>query len=385
MTAPLDRALVALAQEPDRRRDDLGEAIAAAPGTLADAVIAHGIAGVAHRHARHLTDRFPTLLAALDAARKDIWSRHLITVTDLREVARIFAGLGGPWAVVKGPVLAEHAYGGPDRRRYLDLDLLVDPRVYGTALDLLQGAGAPLLDRNWQLIRSSMRAELSLVINGRTSIDLHWHLLNEAGLRRRASWNMTDLLERAVIRDVGGQPVPVLEPTDALVHLAAHACLSGAHRMIWLKDIERQCTAFPVPMDALEERARAAGLWGQVNLAMLRAANTFGLPRPVHRPAWTRINQLLGCDEFRVERGFAGTGRTLASATRRTVLGSAVALGATAVQPEASADVPDRRRRWPPAAPPTLAVLRRDAGSPADRHAYLADVAASGTTPRHDG
>lgn len=61
------------------------------------------------------------------------------------------------------------------------------------------------------------------------------------------------------------------------MHLAVHACLSGGHRMVWLKDIERQLVKYPVPRDVVEQRARSAGLWPHTDLALTRAETTFGL------------------------------------------------------------------------------------------------------------
>jgi putative nucleotidyltransferase-like protein len=369
-----DAALIALAREPDRSAHDLERILADAPGDLGRRVVDHGIAGLAHRHASHLKARFPELLEELDAARRQDWSSHLTKLFDLGQVAAALRDLDGHWAVVKGPVLAERSYRRGDLRGYFDIDLLVAPSCYGDALGLLERAGAVLLDRNWPLIRSQLRGELSLEIHGRTTIDLHWHLLNAPALRRASSWNMDDVLRRAVIADVGPHRVPVLEPLDALVHIAAHACLSGTRRLIWLKDVERQQAAFPVLAADVRARARAAGLWPAVNLALLRAARTFDLPGPAGLTTWSMVNQAVGADRF----GTAGrirNGRTLAAATRPTLPASVAAVGATVLRDTA---LPWARSRgfaaWLPDPPPTLEDLRRSNGGQADRDAYLAAI-----------
>jgi hypothetical protein len=330
---------------------------------------------VAYHRAKHLRSRFPDLVDGLNEVRSQAWSSHVTKITDLAEIAAALQSIDGRWAVVKGPVLAERAYGRGDLRSYMDIDVLVHRTEYGEALSLLEGAGAVLLDRNWELIRSSVRAELSLELNGRTTIDLHWHLLNETPLRRRTSWDMDALLGRVVVADVGRARVPVLDPVDALVHVATHACLSGGHRMIWLKDIERQQAAFPVAAVEVESRARAAGLWPAVHLALLRSARTFDLPLPRSTPGWSRLNRWVGTDGFRTE-GPAGDGRTLAAATRRRVPQSVGAVAATVLRDRG---FPWGRAhglgRWLPPTPPTLDDLRRPAGSDADRRAYLAAIA----------
>jgi hypothetical protein len=370
--------MVALVAEPDRRAVDLSTALEQAPADLADHVVEHGLAGLAHLHAKHLRPQYPILVDALAAARQDAWSQHLTTLVDLAVVAVALEPLTGQWAVVKGPALAERTYGRGDLRRYHDVDLLVHPAHFGSALDLLEAAGVTLLDRNWQLIRSSMRAELSLQVAGRTTVDLHWHLLNEAAIRRRAQWDMPQLLARAKPRTLGQLTVPVLDDVDALVHLAVHACLSGGHRLIWLKDLERQQSAFPVPMEEVERRARMARLWPAVHLALLRSSRTFDWPAPPHPPAWSRLNRRLQTDGFRTAGGVGGSGRTLAMGTREGVV-SSVAAVAGAV---AHHSLFPRLRRTPlravvPPVRPQLADLRRLGGTAQDRAGYLRAVAAT--------
>lgn len=370
---------MSLVQEPSRRRHDLEASLAQAPPRLSELAVDSGVAGVAWAHAKHLKARFPEVVEALDTARKRAWTRHLMTLADLRRVADVLSPIAGSWAVVKGPVLAELVYGAPDRRSYLDLDLLVRPSAFADALHLLEGMGAVLLDRNWHLIASTMRAELSLLLDRRTNIDLHWHLVNEAALRAQIHWDIDALLDRARTEAVGGVTVPVLEPCDALVHLATHACLSGANRMIWFKDIELQLEAFPVPGAAIEDRARSAGVWPQANLALVRSANTLGFPGPEHRTPWTRLNSAVGCGRYRSGHGIGGSGRTLATACRGTATASVRATVAGVMQHvTATADLPAPIRRALPAPPPQHEELKRVAGSERDRARYLGRVVAEG-------
>jgi hypothetical protein len=373
----LVQALIALAEEPERRRRDLAAVLSAAPEGVGRLAVDHGIAGVAYAHARHLQDHFPDLLAELDAARRQAWINHRTTVADLSELAPVFDKLGAPWAVVKGPVLVERAYGRADLRSYYDLDILVEPAAYGDALTALVSEGAFMIDNNWALIRSSRRAELSLCVRDRTIVDLHWHLLNEVSLRRATRWDMHAVLGRAFTADVGPARVPVLDPADAVMHLAVHACLAGGHRMVWLKDIERQLVKYPVPRDLVEQRAREAGLWPPTDLALTRAEMTFDLAADGHQAPWTRVNRWLGTDRFRLSDGFLGNGRTLASATRATVARSAGAVGAIVARDQV---LPWGRSRglgrWLPAPPPSVEDLQRHGGSPRDRQAYLQMVAA---------
>ena len=369
----LDAALVALVTGPVSARTltrlDVHDM------ELADHAVRHGLPGLAHQHVRHLVLERPELVEALDEARREAWADHLTKTSDLVETAAALSSLDGPWAVVKGPVLVERTYGRADLRRYHDIDLLVHPRAYGQALTLLEAAGAVLLDRNWQLIRSSSRAELSLQLHGRTTIDLHSHLLTEAEVRSSASWAMGPLLHRAQPAQVGRALVPVLDPVDALLHLAVHATLSGGHRLVWLKDLQLQQSAWPVDMALVKSRAEEAGLWPAVHLALLRAARTFGEPAPAWPPLWSRVNSAVGTDRFRTA-GWAGDGRTLAGATRRSVVSSFRSLVQTALRDQFHPWLRSRGlTRWVPPPPPSLKDLRRRGGSQADREAYLRTVA----------
>jgi hypothetical protein len=377
-TSALDAALVALAQEPEHRDVDLASALTAASPELVQALVDHGLAGLAATRVREIRQNVPALCPQLNAARAMSWSNHLTMVADLGEVAAALDGIHGGWALVKGPVLAELAYGRADLRSYVDLDVLVHPASFGEALRRLTTTGADLLDRNWELIRSSMRAELSLELNQRTPIDLHWHLINEAPLRRRTTWRTSDLLERRTTAQIGEHTVPVLDETDALMHVAVHACRSGAHRLVWLKDIERLIATHPPDYPELERRARAAKLWPHVDLALSRSAAVFGFPLPFRHTAWTRLNRSLGCGGFRTTGRLFATGRSLAEACRTTTAGSAAAL--------TTATVANWHWQWaqghhpipglpPPPAP--VEELRRPAGAGRDRDAYLTEVATS--------
>ena len=375
--SPLDRALVALAREPEQGLE-LEAALGAAPADLARHAQDHGVAGVGHLHARHLVHQFPELVAALDLIRRQGWSDHLTKLADLRTVAEVLAPLAGRWAAVKGPVLAERSYGRADARSYYDLDVLVHPAAFGAAMQLLEESGAELLDRNWALIRASGRAELSYRVNGRTPLDLHWHLVNEAPLRRRTTWDMSALLERATVADVGGVSVPVLADVDALVHVATHACLSGGHRLVWLKDVEQQQLAFPVASAEVERVAREARLWPAVQLALLRSARTFGRPELWEPTAWSRFNDRAGTLGFRTGGGWAGDGRVLGAATRHSAAASLSAVVGTVLTDQALPWGREHRMaRWLPPAPPLLEELQRPGGNAADRAAYLAPLAAA--------
>lgn len=378
MRRALDAAMVALVQEPEVRHQDLEAVIEAAPAKLAPALVDHGVAGLAHHHARHLRHQFPNLFAQLDAPRLEAWKNHRVKMSDLRLVAEALQSLAGNWAVVKGPVLVEAVYRRPDVRSYYDLDILVHPLRYREAMACLEQAGAVLDHRNWEILRADRPGQLTYIVGGRTPIDLHWHLVNHPRLRASTHWDMGAVLARAAVTDLGGLDVPTLEKVDALVHLNVHACLSGGHRLVWLKDIERQLAAFPVPFAAIQDRAVEAGVWDAVNLMLLRSSRALGFPGPPPT-AWSRFDQLLGSGRFLASGGPGHASSVVAAATRRTARSSVTQTPRGFFRENV---MPWARRygleAWSPSLSGYIERLQRPAGSEDDREAFFGVVAGEG-------
>lgn len=279
------------------------------------------------------------LLAALREARTAQVVAHLTTLADLRALAAVLDGAAVPWAVVKGPAAAAAFWPAADMRDYRDLDVVVDPTRFGEVLDLLTAAGAQQLDLNWGLVRRQMRAELTFVLPRGTLLDLHWHPVNEAPVRRRFAWPVGGLLERRVEVPLGSVTVPTFDPVDAALHMAYHAVVSGGYRLLWLADVAYS-TAAVVRAGRLEElvaRAEEARLDVVVRVALERVARVLG---DAPRPAWTgergapwraavRARDRRYGPGGGVARGHLenGTGRLLVGSTRDSTATSAWTLG----------------------------------------------------------
>ena len=141
---------------------------------------------------------------------------------------------------MKGPAIAERLYPSPDLRVYDDLDIVVAPADFSRAIDAFEASGLELLDRNWDLIRREGRGQLHLRLPLGTLADIHWHLLNREVVRNAFDVLVEPLFERARQIDLLGSPTRTLDPVDTLLHLGIHAALSGADRLLWLKDLERE-------------------------------------------------------------------------------------------------------------------------------------------------
>ncbi len=255
---------------------------AVAPGALHEASSWHRIAPAVFLALAQITDD-AAVLGPLEAAHSQQVMRQLRSLADLRTAGQALTAAGVGWALLKGAAIAQR-WPRPDMREYYDLDLLVERRRFGTALDALVGAGARLVDRNWPLVRDQVRAELMLQLPFGTGLDLHWDLVNSAPLRREFMFPTEELLERASVVTVGSTEAPVLDPVDTLLHLGYHTTLSGGYRLLWLMDMATACRD-ELGWGIVHARARAYGVELPLRLALDRAARLFPLPAEATRPA----------------------------------------------------------------------------------------------------
>jgi hypothetical protein len=287
-----DRAtalLRACLQPPGRLRAADVEALAAAADP--DGVLAlaryHGVTGMLYDGLRRAGAAPPAILEPVVAAYEASVHRHLRSSWDLARVGHALDAASVSWVVVKGPAAVELLYGGAGGRSYADLDLLVDPRRFGPAIEALEAAGLRMLDRNWAVVRRELRGEVHLFGADGPEVDLHWNLVNM--YRGRMRIPTAELLERAVPVTLAGASVRTPDPTDSLLHLCLHAALSGADRMVWIKDVERATACRQPDWDALVDRAARWRVAAPVGLVLARSAACLGAEVPA-----TALRRLLG-------------------------------------------------------------------------------------------
>jgi hypothetical protein len=216
----------------------------------------------------------------LAEARGHAIRNHLQALVALQTAADALGSAGIPWLVFKGPVLSEVMYTRPDQRTYVDLDLLVPPRGFGDALSALERAGGSVLDRNWSLVLDRMKAEVRLLL-GPMVVDLHWHLINQRGMRKRFTVDSDQALARARSIRLADATVRTLGRVDTLVHTALHAALAGADRLVWLKDVCRCIRTDEPDWDLVVEVARSWRVELPVAATLWRARRIVGAPVPV--------------------------------------------------------------------------------------------------------
>ncbi len=353
----------------------------AGPDRVAAAAEFHGVSGCVHHSLAPVVSagRF----AGLAAAHHRGVDRHVRALGDLAQLGPTLDALGVSWLVVKGPVLAELHYTRPDLRSYSDLDVVVPASAVGDVLTALGEQGATLLDRNWRLLRELQVGEVLLRLRHETLLDLHWHLFTGPAVRRTFRPSMAELAERARPARVGGTAIRTLDPLDTLVHLGAHATLSGGHRLVWLKDLER-VIAGGANWDDLVARARSWGMGPAVALALSRARRVLAVPVPAGVPeamAGGRAYLVAGgAVDLVAPPARSGGSRSIALLLSRSAR-AGTASTAIEFRRRLRAALPPRARLSlapfaPDMDPTSLNSPRHDEGSDADRQEFLEAIAA---------
>ena len=345
---------------------------------LAAAAAFHGVPGCVHRRLHDNPNVPDAVLDDLRATYHHARMTHLQTLADLSRIAAVFDSLDIPWLTVKGPVLSELVYPRPDLRGYTDLDIVVPRHDLRRALTALDSIGARTLDANWDLLTRTHSAEVHLAV-GSTLVDLHWHVFNIGELRQEFPLEMGPLYERARRVQLPGCTAPTLDPADTALHLGVHGCLSGANRLVWLKDIEEATRGDGFPWTELVDRSRATGAGGAVASMLLTARRVIGTPVPddvvaqlAGSSAWPRLVAGIA-RAWRPERtaGQRSPLRLVARSTRGDLPSSVAALAR-----RSWAAAHDPRSRWPdlgPTDPADPNAADHHAGSRAEFLAAVAD------------
>jgi hypothetical protein len=280
--AQLGAALAGCVREHDRPPAELERVVAAGRlGPLLQLARHHRVLPFVHRDLREIAGVDDRTMQALDRVAVTQTANQMRMVTDLAGFAAAIAPQEIPWLTFKGPVAAQLLYPRPELRTYRDLDLLIPQEDFPRAIDYLQRNGFEVIDRNWTLIRRERRGQLHLTLAMGTVADLHWHLLNRAVVREAFDVRMDAVIARARTVMVSGVAAHTLDPVDTLVHLALHAALAGADRLIWLKDVERSIAVEAPDWDDVVVRALAWRAGAAIAITLRRAREVLDAPVPV--------------------------------------------------------------------------------------------------------
>lgn len=296
----LARALRACVCGPGRDLWELHGALARPAGVaLVSAAEVHGIVGYLWGAARTAPYVHPHVTAVLDDAYTQTLHARRRGLADLALLGRGLDQARIPWAVLRGPILAETVYRQPELRSYRDISVLVPPDAFSHAQRTIEAAGARMFDRDAALLRADRTGRVQLTLSHGSVCNLHWHLLGRRGLRR-AFRLPTDALLRRTRRIVCGDiELAALDPVDDFIHLALDTCVSGADRLVRLKDLDETVRwAAPAWADVVK-RCGESGCGLAVASVLEVTRQTFHTPVPPGLieeldPAgiWTRIVSL---------------------------------------------------------------------------------------------
>jgi hypothetical protein len=220
----------------------------------------------------------------------------LVAIT--HRVASALDDASVPYAVVKGPVLAEHVYPEPSWRAYRDLDVLVTSSDAPRARAALESMGARLAPIQREITDLGFDGEVAMLLPEGLNIDLHHELVNDRDARQHFTVPIGELLHRrgpsTHRRATGARPdrsdaapVPSRDINDA----SSSGCSTstgvpdssaGGPRSpgaLWVRSPRRSCSSgrlilHPIHDDVLD--GASAELW-----ATLRHHDACAPPRPV--------------------------------------------------------------------------------------------------------
>ena len=245
-----------------------------ARASFVPAVRHHRVAPLAHVLLRPHDQE---LAAELKTDRDSAMTRHLGTSVVLDSLHTILDGVA--WAVVKGPVLSEHAHPAPGLRTYTDVDVLVAPSALREVTARFLDAGWSVIDYDDMLCNPGTPGEMHWVSPTGTLIDLHWSVINMASTRREFTVPTDELLARRVQLPVGLSSAWTLADADAVTHVGLHAALTGAHRMLLILDVD-QLARRVTDWDELVARAVAWGAAPALGIVLARARALLHTPVP---------------------------------------------------------------------------------------------------------
>jgi hypothetical protein len=85
-------------------------------------------------------------------------------------------------------------------------------------------------------------------------------VINDRALRQNLTLRTDDMLARRRPVLIGQSKVPTWDPSDTLLHTALHCAESGAHKLVWLKDVQLILADPELDWDDVLRRAIGGGV-----------------------------------------------------------------------------------------------------------------------------
>ena len=184
------------------------------------------------------SDEFGQRISGLN---RSLQLRQLGKTQELLEIVRAFESHEIRFLTLKGPAVSQWLYGDAAKRHCNDLDILVLPDDFPK----VSGAMKTLCyDRSGEAFDDRVRSGESFRLLSHhehyerrgSQVEAHWRL---SSLDFMFSDGISDLYDRRVSVEIGGQSVPMLGEDDLIDYLTLHGTAHSWHRLKWLYDIAR--------------------------------------------------------------------------------------------------------------------------------------------------
>lgn len=207
-------------------------------------------------------------------------ARYNLRLTgDLLQVLALFESQGITAIPLKGPVLAETAYGDLALRQFVDLDILVRRADMEKVRELLVAGGyrsSQTLTRKQEHLHLKHSVEFTFQNSRQTIMDVHWRFAAEylgGGL------DPEEALTRRVPLQILGKTVYTLHPEDNLLLLCQHGTTHSWATLSTVSDVahlihSRNDWNWPRVL----QRAKDSGLRRQALLGLSLARELIGAP-----------------------------------------------------------------------------------------------------------
>ena len=251
-------------------------------GLIAAATRRHGIAPLIAPHLSLIADqaRDDVAIRAIRSNANANALRNKYLVEQLATVLNAFARRNIEALVIKGPALAEVAYGAIGLRSFGDLDIVIRPDDVPQAAGALAGLGFGSALYDEAVFRSrwfdAVEANFQRA-DDRLNLDLHWALAPRAfafGPSGEALW------QRSIGIEVDGVKVRTLSHEDHLLYIAVHHTRHGWDALSQVCDIAFLIKRVPLDWDVLLERASTTRCARMLAVALWLAHDLLDAPIP---------------------------------------------------------------------------------------------------------
>lgn len=239
-----------------------------------------------------LEDRLPSSVREQSREhRRGLQIRNTFVIQELGRIAQHFEDEGLPILALKGPVLAQAAYGDIALRQSVDVDVLVPREQFSTADRLLKEIGYEYANK--RKVLTGWREKLSLYIDGQWqftrgksfSLDVHTRLM-PPGYSFPTDFQQFWKRSRSV--QLGkGTVIRGLSPEDQVLTLAYHGVKNQWRVLKHVTDLAEVIRAeSPLNWEKLMERARQTRSNRVLRLGLSLAGDILGVGLPPKVQKW---------------------------------------------------------------------------------------------------